>query len=119
MSLGSGHGNGKSNGKNRTVMLDSYRTARTASRSLILIQPRGTSKNPCTYNGQMNVATIVGTPGPPQVNFEVSLNDFPNYSPFPPQSFAHGSNFKLGLFNVTLTNTQVAGKTIITAVTSC
>jgi len=119
MSLGSGHGNGRSNGKNKTVMLDSYRAARTASRSLILIQPSGTSKNPCTYNGQMNVATIVGTPGPPQAGFEVSLNDSPNYSQFPNSFFAHGNKFKLGLFFVTLTNGQVPGKTIVTAVTSC
>ena len=119
MSLGAGHGNGRSNGKNRTVMLDSYRAARTASRSLILIQPLGTSKNPCTYSGQTIVATIVGTPGPPQVGFELSLNDSPNYSQFPNSMMVHGSNFKLGSFNVTLTNGQVPGKTIVTAVTSC
>ena len=115
--MGLGHGMSSERGKNKATKLDTYRSNQN-TRTIILIQPSGTSKaSACTYNGSMNVGTMYGPGTGPQVGFQITHND-PAHN-FPPiQVNVNYPRFKAtaGTTNYTLTLSALA---VVTDIEVC
>ena len=115
--MGLGHGISSERGKNKATKLDTYRSNQNV-RTIILIQPSGTSKpSACTYNGSMNIATMYGPGSTPQVGFQITQNDSPTFTPI--QVNVNYPKFKVnaGLVgNFTLTLSALA---VVTDIEAC